>query len=80
MNTDTKKILYNSTVASQMNYGDIIWNNCSKQLKDNLQAIQNSAAKRILPTTKSPGNNRMNELKWVTLEEKRQIHQAVFTK
>lgn len=74
-----KKVLYNSLVASHFNYADVIWGGCSKQNKEQLQTTQNFAMRTILGTDRrSPSNEALQKLNYLNLENKRQVHEAVF--
>ena len=76
----SKLQLYDSLVASHFSYADVIWSGCSKGNKQKLQRVQNFALKSILGMKKydSASEARKN-LKYLDLEEKRHIHEAVFT-
>ena len=63
--------LYNSYVASQLSYGDIIWGGCSEGNKKKLQSVQNFSLKSM--TGKSSEEAR-RDLHFLTLEDKRSIH------
>ena len=45
---DTAKILYNSVIASRLNYGDAIWSPPGVTMQRKLQVIQNIAARKIM--------------------------------
>ena len=71
----TKIQLYNSYVASQLSYGDIIWGGCSEENKKKLQRVQNFSLRSM--TGKTSEEARTN-LKFLTLEEKRNIHYGTY--
>ena len=78
LSVDTRKLLYNSTIASRLNYADIVWDNCKQDSVNKLQTIQNRCMRRIL--NKLPGASSaplLNELGWLTLQEKRKLHRCV---
>ena len=78
LNKDSRKLLYNASIASRMNYCDIIWDICNKDSSNKLQSIQNRCARRI--SDSSPGTSALpllRELGWLTLEEKRKLHKCV---
>ena len=76
-----KRILYNSLVVPHFSYGDIIWNCCSKENSRKIQQAQNFAVKSILGLGKrSSSSNALKQLQLLPLEEKRNIHSAVFVK
>ena len=75
----SKLQLYDSLVASQLTYGDIIWSGCSESNKKKLQTVQNFALKSIIGMRKHDSASEAHRiLKYLDLEEKRKIHQAVF--
>ena len=75
----SKLKLYDSLVASHLNYGDVIWSGCNQANKQKLQNVQNFALKSILGKKKSDSATQALEtLKYLNLEEKRQIHEGVF--
>lgn len=75
----TKLTLYDSLVASHLNYADVIWSGCSLENKKRLQTVQNFALKSILNKKKSDSaTEALKTLKYLDLEEKRKIHEAVF--
>ena len=77
----TKLKLYDSLVASHFNYADIIWSGCTQANKLKLQSVQNFALKSILNMKRSDSaTEALKTLNYLTLEEKRNIHEAVFTK
>ena len=71
----TKIQLYNSYVASQLSYADIIWGGCSEENKKKLQTVQNFSLRSI--TGKESATEARESLKFMTLEEKRNIHYGV---
>ena len=78
---DTKKLLYNATVASRLNYGDAVWDKCGTRNKRRLQTIQNRCVRRI--TGSRPGTSAAPLIKsmgWLDLEAKRKLHKCVLLK
>ena len=71
----TKIQLYNSYVASQLSYADVIWGGCSQQNKEKLQKVQNFCLRSM--TGRSSDEARSN-LNFLTLEEKRNIHYGTY--
>ena len=77
----TKLQLYDSLVASHLSYADIIWSGCGSVNKQKLQLVQNFALKSILGMKKFDSSTQaLKTLKHLNLEEKRNIHEAVFTR
>ena len=72
----TKIQLYNSYVASQLGYADIIWGGCSEENKKKLQKVQNFSLRSM--TGKTSSKEARSSLQFLTLEEKRNIHYGVY--
>ena len=68
----TKIQLYNSYVASQLSYADVIWGGCSEENKKKLQRVQNFSLRSM--TGKTSSTEARTSLKFLTLEEKRNVH------
>ena len=78
--TKTKLKLYDSLVASHFNYADVIWSGCNQSNKQKLQSVQNFALKSVLQMKKfESATQALQTLHYLNLEEKRNIHEAVFT-
>ena len=76
----SKLQLYDSLVASKLSYADIIWSGCGVINKQKLQCVQNFALKSILGMKKyDSATEARKTLKYLDLEGKRNIHEAVFT-
>jgi hypothetical protein len=77
--TKYKMLLYDALIASQFNYADVIWGGCNKQNKEKLQITQNFALRTVLGTDrKSSATKTLKKLRYLNLQDKRQIHEAVF--
>ena len=71
--------LYNSLLTPQFDYADIIWGGCSKQNSNKLQIVQNFAAKSITGNKKyDSATASLKKLKFLTLQQRRTIHEAKF--
>ena len=72
-------LLYNSLVASHLNYADTVWAGCNMQNQNKLQRTQNLAVKSILGMKKhESANEALKMAKLLPLCEKRTIHEAVY--
>ena len=71
----TKIQLYNSYVASQLSYGDIIWGGCTEENKTKLQRVQNFSLRAMTGKTSEEARKSLN---FLTLEEKRDIHYGTY--
>ena len=75
----SRVILTNALVVPHFNYGDIIYDGCTADVKEELERSQNYAAKAILGRTKrSSSTTALKDLKWIPLHQRRKIHQCVF--
>ena len=73
-------LLYNSLVASHFNYADTVWSGCNQNSKNKLQRTQNCAIKSILGMKRrEPSEKALKAANLLTLEEKRKVHEAVYT-
>ena len=81
INKDTAIILYNSAIASRLNYCDVIWSPTGTALQNNVQVIQNTAARRVLGARdRHASQPLLSELGWVSLKDKRELHKIVLFK
>ena len=77
----TKILLYNSIVTPHFTYADVVWNGCSKENERKLQTAQNFAMRIIKNKSKRDSAYEIREeLKFLDLKQKRQVHEAVFIK
>ena len=76
-----RRVLYNSLIVPHFTYGDVIWNNCGRMNTNKLQQAQNYAAKSILGVNRySSSTEALKKLELIPLNQKRDIHTAVFLK
>ena len=75
----SRLLLYNSLVASHLNYTDTVWAGCNNQDKNKLQRTQNLAVKSILGMRKHESSKEaLKKANLLPLDEKRKIHEAVY--
>ena len=74
---EARRKLYDSMITPHFNYCDIVWNGCTKQKGQDLQRIQNIAAKAIVNRKGWSSSQALRELKLLPLQQKRNIHTAV---
>ena len=75
----SRVLLTNALVVPHFNYGDILYDGCTVDAKEELERCQSYAAKAILGRTKhSSSTTALKELKWIPLHLRRKIHQGVF--
>ena len=78
LSQDSRVLLYNATIASRLNYCDMVWDGCGIEYTNKLQTIQNRCARRIL--NKLPGTSAaplLKDLGWIRLADKRNLHKCV---
>ena len=68
----TKKQLYNALVLSHMDYCSVIWQKCSRELRQKLERVQNYGMRLILSQPPRTHSEKMRrKLNWMTLEKRR---------
>ena len=74
--------VYLTFIRPILEYGDTIWDNCTQYEKNELEKIQNEAARIVTGTTKLVSIRALyQKIKWDTLEERRRKHKlALFYK
>ena len=66
----TKKQLYNALVLSHMDYCSVIWQKCSRELRQKLERVQNYGMRLILSQPPRTHSEKMRrKLNWMTLEK-----------
>ncbi|MCG8034058.1 MAG: reverse transcriptase family protein [Candidatus Thiodiazotropha taylori] len=69
------EIIYIAFIRPILEYGDIIWSNCTQYQKNELDKIQNEAARIATGTTKLISLNALyQEVNWDTLDQRRENH------
>ena len=77
--TKEKIKLYNSLVTPLFSYADVVWNGCGVTNARKLQTAQNFALRSIMNRNKQESaTNILQELKFLNLQQKRKVHEAVF--
>ena len=67
--------IYIAFIRPLLEYGDVIWDNCTQYEKHELEKIQNEAARIVTGATKLVSLNALyNEICWDTLEKRRNDH------
>ena len=67
--------IYFSFIRPILEYGDVVWDNCTQQEKQDIEKIQIEAARIVTGTTKLVSINSLyEEAGWETLETRRKIH------
>ena len=72
------EIIFTTFVRPLLEYGDIVWDNCTQFEKQEIEKIQIEAARIATGTTKLVSLNALyQETGWVTLEKRRENHKLV---
>ena len=75
-----RKNLYNTIVVPHFDHADVVWGGCTKKDANRLQKVQNFAVKSIAGKRKYDHVTPLfKELNYLNLEERRKVHEAVFT-
>ncbi len=70
--------LYITYIRPLLEYGDIIWDNCSNELKNDIEAVQHEAARIVTGATKLCSlENLYRDLKWESLASRRKKHKLL---
>ena len=71
--------IYKSLILPYLNYCCLVWDNCSNYLLDNLQKIQNKAARIITGESyEIRSSDLLRKLNWPILKERRPHQKAMF--
>ena len=67
--------MYFSFIRPLLEYSDVVWDNCCTYLKNDIEAVQNEAARIVTGATKLCNiNTLLSELSWLSLAERRKQH------
>ncbi len=70
--------MYISLIRPLLEYADVVWINCTLELKHQLESVQIEAARIVSGATKLCNIDKLyHELKWETLENRRNKHKLV---
>ena len=79
LDRESLKTIYLTFIRPPLEYGDVIWDNCTQYEKNELDKIQNEAARITTGTTKLVSlDNLYKEVGWQTLHRRRQDHKITF--
>ena len=74
----TLETVYVSFIRPTLEYGDVIWVNCSKTEKDEIESVQYEAARIVTGATRSCSKSKLlDETGWDSLEHRRYKHKMV---
>ena len=75
---DSLNQIYVSFLRPVLEYASVVWNNCTKREKENLDKIQIEAARIVTGITRSASINKIyKETGWLTLENRRKYQKLI---
>ena len=75
LDTKSLEIIYTTFIRPLLEYSDVIWDNCTRYEKQELDKIQNEAARIATGATKLISlENLQDEVKWQPLQKRRDNH------
>ena len=73
LESNSLKTIYNATVLPYFDYCALVWDNCSRTIKDKLEKLHNKAARIITGDSyEMPSDAVRSKLGWVALQERRE--------
>ena len=77
-NRKTLKTIYSSFILPHLDYADVIWDNCTDRLSDELESLHLDAIRTIIGAVRGTSHIKLyNESGFVTLKERRRRHKLV---
>ncbi len=78
LNRSALERMYYSLIRPLLEYGDVVWDNCTNELKHDLESVQIEAARIVCGATKLCSIEKLyQDLKWETLESRRNKHKLI---
>ena len=78
LNRDTLETIYKTFVRPVLEYGDVIFDNCTEQQKSELEFIQMQAARTVTGAKRHTSHTLLyEETGWTTLNERRRLHKLI---
>ncbi|XP_052777553.1 uncharacterized protein LOC128214887 [Mya arenaria] len=70
--------MYVTFIRPLLEYADVVWDNCSNELKNDIEAVQHEAARIVTGATKLCSIERLiADVNWDTLAERRRKHRLI---
>jgi hypothetical protein len=70
--------MYKSFILPQLDYADVVWNNCSQKLSEDLESLQLDAIRTITGAVRGTSHQKLyNDSGYVTLKERRLRHKII---
>ncbi len=78
LNRSSLERMYFTIIRPLLEYADVVWNNTTNELKNQLEAVQIEAARIVCGATKLCNIEKLyQDLKWETLEKRRIKHKLI---
>ncbi len=78
LNRTALERMYISLIRPLLEYADVVWSNCTLELKKQLESVQIEAARIVCGATKLCNIEKLyHELKWETLDNRRNNHKLL---
>ncbi len=78
LNRNALERMYFTLIRPLLEYCDVIWSNCTNELKHDIEAVQIEAARIVTGATKLCSIDKLyNDIKWNTLETRRSKHKLI---
>ena len=78
VNRSTLVCLYKSLIRPLMEYGDVIWDNCTDGESQLLESIQYDSARVVTGAIKGTRARALNELAWEDISTRRKMHKLTY--
>ena len=70
--------MYLNFIRSLLEYGDVVWDSCTAELKNDIESVQNEAARIVSVATKLCNiHTLLADLRWDTLACRRRKHRLI---
>ena len=66
---DTRKLFFNAHIKPHIDYASVVWDGCSDLIKKRLNSLHRRAVKLILPDTTLTTDQRLKEMRIMSLQK-----------
>ena len=75
---DSLNQIYTSFIRPILEYASVVWDNCTCSEKENLEKVQNEAARIVTGTTRSISLSKLyKEIGWLSLSDRRKYQKLI---
>ena len=75
---DTRKLFFNAHIKPHIDYASVMWDGCSDVLKKILNSLHRRAVKLILPDTTPTTDQKLKEMRIMTLQKQLEYNKGLF--